>query len=63
MAELLDPARIPRHIGIIMDGKLIALGSMKELQEEASSDRPELEPIFLKLTGGLGFREVDEAYA
>ena len=51
------------RIGIIMRGKLIALGSMKELQEEASSARPELEPIFLKLTGGLGFREVDEAYA
>lgn len=51
------------RIGIIMNGKLIALGSMKELQEEASSERPELEPIFLKLTGGLGFREAAEDYA
>jgi ABC-2 type transport system ATP-binding protein len=51
------------RIGIIMDGKLIALGSMTELQKEASSDRPELEPIFLKLTGGLGFREAAEDYA
>ena len=36
---------------------------LKELQEEASSERPELEPIFLKLTGGLGFREADEGTA
>ncbi len=51
------------RIGIITNGKLIALGSMKELQEEASSERPELEPIFLKLTGGLGFREANEDHA
>lgn len=51
------------RIGIIMDGKLIALGTMEDLQLQAASKRPELEPIFLKLTGGEGFREVDEAFA
>jgi ABC-2 type transport system ATP-binding protein len=45
------------RIGIIMNGKLIALGSMAELQELSHSDQPELEPIFLKLTGDGGFRE------
>jgi ABC-2 type transport system ATP-binding protein len=48
------------RIGIIMNGKLIALGSMEELQELSHSDQPELEPIFLKLTGGGNFRESDE---
>lgn len=51
------------RIGIIMNGRLIALGSMEELQKLAHSDRPELEPIFLKLTGGGGFRESDEGCA
>jgi len=45
------------RIGIIMNGKLLALGSMAELQELSHSDRPELEHIFLKLTGGGGFKE------
>jgi ABC-2 type transport system ATP-binding protein len=51
------------RIGIIVNGKLIALGTMEELQEQAASERPELEPIFLKLTGGGGFRESDEGDA
>jgi ABC-2 type transport system ATP-binding protein len=51
------------RIGIIVNGKLIALGTMEELQEQAASERPELEPIFLKLTGGEGFRESDEGDA
>ncbi len=45
------------RIGIILKGKLIALGSMDALQRQAESEIPELEPIFLKLTGGEGFRE------
>jgi ABC-2 type transport system ATP-binding protein len=45
------------RIGIIFAGRLVALGSMDELQHQAESDRRELEPIFLKLTGGEGFRE------
>ncbi len=51
------------RIGIIMNGKLIALGSMKELQELSQSDQSELEPIFLKLTGGGGFRESEAGQA
>jgi len=47
------------RIGIISKGKLIALGSMEELQRQAESENPALEPIFLKLTGGEGFRESD----
>lgn len=45
------------RIGIIFAGKLIALGTMDELQRLAEAERREIEPIFLKLTGGEGFRE------
>ncbi len=47
------------RIGIIVRGRLIALGTMAELQAQAQTDRPELETIFLKLTGGEGFKEVE----
>ena len=49
------------RIGIISKGRLIALGSMDELQHQAKSEISTLEPIFLKLTGGGGFREIDGA--
>ncbi|MEE9180919.1 MAG: ABC transporter ATP-binding protein [Vicinamibacteria bacterium] len=49
------------RIGIILKGKLIALGSMDELQHQADSEISELEPIFLKLTGGEGFLEAEGA--
>lgn len=45
------------RIGIIFRGRLIACGTMDELQRLAESDRPDLEPIFLRLTGGEGLRE------
>ena len=47
------------RIGIILKGQLIALGSMDELQQQAESKIPALEHIFLKLTGGDGFREIE----
>ena len=47
------------RIAIISKGQLVALGSMDELQRQAKSEIPTLEPIFLKLTGGVGFRETD----
>jgi ABC-2 type transport system ATP-binding protein len=51
------------RIGIILDGKLIALGNMEDLQKQSATERPELETIFLKLTGGEGFRESDGVVA
>ena len=47
------------RIGIISKGQLVALGSMDELQRQAKSEIPTLEPIFLKLTAEMGFRETD----
>ena len=48
------------RIGIIMKGELIACGTIEELRAHGESDRDDLEEIFLKLTGGEGFRETEE---
>jgi ABC-2 type transport system ATP-binding protein len=43
-----------QRIGIINEGRLIAVGTMAELREKAQSTDERLEPLFLKLTGGEG---------
>lgn len=48
------------RIGIILKGELVAVGSVAELQRKAETERPDLEAIFLKLTGGEGFREAED---
>jgi ABC-2 type transport system ATP-binding protein len=45
------------RIGIIDKGELIALGTMEELERKAETEGRNLEEIFLKLTGGEGFKE------
>jgi ABC-2 type transport system ATP-binding protein len=47
------------RIGIILKGELVALGTMEELRAEAETEDNDLERIFLKLTGGEGFKESD----
>ena len=50
------------RISIILAGKIIARGTMDELQRHAGGDgAATLTPIFLKLTGGAGFREIEDA--
>jgi ABC-2 type transport system ATP-binding protein len=44
------------RIGIILKGELVALGTMEELKAKAETEG-DLEEIFLKLTGGEGFKE------
>jgi ABC-2 type transport system ATP-binding protein len=39
------------RIGIILDGQLVAVGTMKELREASDSQAERLEPIFFRLTG------------
>jgi ABC-2 type transport system ATP-binding protein len=39
------------RIGIINEGRVIALGTIQELREKARSTEDRLEPLFLKLTG------------
>lgn len=45
------------RIGIILGGELVALGSMTELRAKVANEQQDLEEIFLRLTGGEGFRE------
>ena len=49
------------RIAIIQEGKIIAVGNMKELREKAGSEGKKLESIFFKLTGGEGVKKVVEA--
>jgi ABC-2 type transport system ATP-binding protein len=46
-------------ISIILGGRIIARGTVPELQALAGSADEALTPVFLKLTGGSGFREIE----
>jgi len=41
---------IADRVAILQDGKIIAIGTLKELQEKAGESSPKLEKLFLKLT-------------
>jgi ABC-2 type transport system ATP-binding protein len=47
------------HISIILGGRIIARGTVPELQALAGSDDPQLTPVFLKLTGGGAYQEIE----
>jgi ABC-2 type transport system ATP-binding protein len=47
-------------ISIIHGGRLIASGTVDELRVLADSADEQLTPIFLKLTGGTGLREIED---
>jgi ABC-2 type transport system ATP-binding protein len=44
--------RICDRVGIIQNGKLIAVGNIEELRKLSTEDKGNLEEIFLQLTGG-----------
>ena len=46
-------------ISIIQGGRIIARGTVPELHALAGTDDPQLTPVFLKLTGGSAFQEID----
>jgi ABC-2 type transport system ATP-binding protein len=48
------------RISIIQAGRIIARGSVDELRALAGSHDDALTPVFLKLTGGSGLRELEE---
>jgi len=50
------------RIGIIVNGELVECGTMDELRTRANTDEHDLEHIFLKLTGGEGFKEAQGLY-
>jgi len=47
------------RISIIQGGRIIARGTVPELQTLAGSEDPQLTPVFLKLTRGSGPQEID----
>ncbi len=49
------------RISIIQGGRIIARGTVAELHALAGGDDDELTSVFLKLTGGSAFQEIDEA--
>jgi ABC-2 type transport system ATP-binding protein len=47
------------RISIIMGGRIIARGTVPELHALAGTDDPQLTPVFLKLTGGGAYQEIE----
>ncbi len=48
------------RISIILQGRIIARGTVEELRRLAGSQDEQLTPVFLKLTGGSGLQEIDD---
>jgi ABC-2 type transport system ATP-binding protein len=49
------------RISIILKGRIIARGTVDDLRRLAGGHDEQLTPVFLKLTGGSGLQEIDEA--
>ena len=49
------------RISIILGGRILARGTVEELRALAGGEDEKLTPVFLKLTGGSGLQEIDEA--
>ena len=49
------------RISIILKGRIIARGTVEDLRELAGERDDQLTEVFLKLTGGTGTQELDEA--
>jgi ABC-2 type transport system ATP-binding protein len=47
------------RISIILGGRIIAHGTVEELRDLAGHEDAQLTPVFLKLTGGTGFQEIE----
>jgi len=47
------------RISIILGGRIIARGTVPELHSLAGTDDPQLTPVFLKLTGGGAYQEIE----
>ena len=49
------------QISIILGGRILARGTVADLRALAGGEDEKLTPVFLKLTGGSGLQEIDEA--
>jgi ABC-2 type transport system ATP-binding protein len=50
--------RVCDRVGIINEGRLVAVGTISELRERSRDGRVSLEDIFLEVTGGPEEQEV-----
>ena len=48
------------EIAIILKARIIARGTVAELKAQSGDGEAELTPVFLRLTGGMGFQEIEE---
>ncbi|MGE0594033.1 MAG: ABC transporter ATP-binding protein [Vicinamibacterales bacterium] len=51
------------RVSIVLKGRIIAQGTVEQLRERSGDRQEQLTPLFLKLTGGSGLQEIDEAVA
>ena len=51
------------RVSIILRGRIIAQGTVDELRDHAGAHDEQLTSLFLKITGGSGLQELDEAIA
>ncbi|NOT44587.1 MAG: ABC transporter ATP-binding protein [Acidobacteria bacterium] len=51
------------RVSIVLKGRIIAQGTVEQLRERSGDRHEQLTPLFLKLTGGSGLQEIDEAVA
>ncbi len=49
------------QISIILEGRILARGTVEHLRALAGGEDEKLTPVFLKLTGGSALQEIDEA--
>jgi ABC-2 type transport system ATP-binding protein len=50
-----------QRLSIILKGKIIAQGTVEEVRKVAGGTEDHLTSVFLRLTGGSGLQELDEA--
>ncbi len=51
------------RVSIVLKGRIIAQGTVDEIRSLSGGHNEQLTPLFLRLTGGAGLQELDEAVA
>ncbi|MEQ1730827.1 MAG: ABC transporter ATP-binding protein, partial [Vicinamibacterales bacterium] len=51
------------RVSIVLKGRIIAQGTVDEIRALSGGRHEQLTPLFLRLTGGTGLQEIDEAVA
>jgi len=51
------------RVSIVLKGRIIVQGTVEEIRTMSGNSHEQLTPLFLRLTGGSGLQELDEAVA